>query len=69
MKDTLLFIMMKVMTFLEVGKLNSDFLHVCSLPEDMQLNDVRLDKEEFGDGVAVEFIKSGKKLLLIKKTN
>lgn len=61
--------MMKVMTFLEVGKFNSDFLYVCSLLEDMQLNDVRLDREEFGDGVAVEFIKYGKKLLLIKKTN
>ncbi|WP_157578244.1 hypothetical protein [Tenacibaculum ovolyticum] len=44
MKDTLLFIMMKVITLLEVGKLNSDFLYVCSLPEDMQLNDVRLDR-------------------------
>ena len=53
--------------YLEVDKLNSEFLYVHSLSTGLGSNDIGLDRGQLGDGVLVKFIKSGKKLLLVQQ--
>ncbi|QTE23587.1 zinc-dependent metalloprotease [Polaribacter cellanae] len=52
--------------FLQVNKLNSDFLYVRSLSEGVGSNDIGLDRGQLGSGVVVHFKKAGNKLMLIQ---
>jgi hypothetical protein len=52
--------------FLQVEKLNTDFLYVHSLSEGIGSNDIGLDRGQLGDGVVVHFKKAGNKILLIQ---
>ncbi len=52
--------------YLEVDKLNSEFLYVHALSEGLGSNDIGLDRGQLGGGVVVKFIKTGNKLLLIQ---
>jgi hypothetical protein len=53
--------------YLEVDKLNTDFLYVHSLSTGLGSNDIGLDRGQLGDGVIVRFVKSGNTLLLIQQ--
>ncbi|MEM6717716.1 MAG: zinc-dependent metalloprotease [Bacteroidota bacterium] len=52
--------------FLEVEKLNEDFLYVYSLASGVGSNDIGLDRGQIGDGVVVQFQKMGNKLMLVQ---
>lgn len=52
--------------FLEVNKLNEEFLYVRSLSQGIGSNDIGLDRGQLGDGVVVFFQKAGNKLLLVQ---
>tara|TARA_R110002124_G_scaffold138576_6_gene302309 strand:- start:260564 stop:262975 length:2412 start_codon:yes stop_codon:yes gene_type:complete len=52
--------------YLEVDKINTEFLYVHSLSTGLGSNDIGLDRGQLGDGVVVKFIKSGNKLLLLQ---
>ncbi|WP_298781542.1 zinc-dependent metalloprotease [uncultured Polaribacter sp.] len=52
--------------FLQIEKLNEEFLYVNSLSEGIGSNDIGLDRGQLGDGVVVYFKKAGNKLLLIQ---
>ncbi len=52
--------------YLEVSKLNTDFLYVNALSEGVGSNDIGLDRGQLGGGGVVKFQKAGNKLLLIQ---
>lgn len=52
--------------FLEIDKLNQEFLYVNSLPAGVGSNDLGLDRGQIGNSRIVKFIKSGPKVLLIQ---
>jgi Met-zincin/Domain of unknown function (DUF5117)/Domain of unknown function (DUF5118) len=52
--------------WLEVDKLDSEFLYVNSLPAGVGSNDIGLDRGQLGQNRVVSFIRSGPKLLLIQ---
>lgn len=52
--------------FLEVEKLDEDFLYVYSLASGVGSNDIGLDRGQIGDGVVVQFQKMGNKLMLVQ---
>ncbi|WP_075341374.1 zinc-dependent metalloprotease [Tenacibaculum agarivorans] len=52
--------------FLEVSKLNTEFLYVNALSEGIGSNDIGLDRGQLGNGVVVKFVRAGNKLLLIQ---
>ncbi|WP_435262871.1 zinc-dependent metalloprotease [Tenacibaculum sp. nBUS_03] len=52
--------------FLEVTKINDEFLYVNSLSEGLGSNDIGLDRGQLGKGIVVKFLKAGNKLLLIQ---
>ncbi len=52
--------------FLEVDRLESEFLYTHFLASGLGSNDIGLDRGQIGDGVVVKFIKSGNKLLLLQ---
>ena len=52
--------------FLEVDKLNEDFLYVYSLASGVGSNDIGLDRGQIGDGVVVQFQKMGNKIMLVQ---
>ncbi len=52
--------------FLEVDKVNQEFLYVNSLPAGMGSNDIGLDRGQLGKNRVVKFMRSGPKLLLIQ---
>lgn len=52
--------------YLQVDKLNTEFLYVYALSEGVGSNDIGLDRGQLGDGVVVFFKKVGNKLLLIQ---
>ncbi|WP_299247660.1 zinc-dependent metalloprotease [uncultured Aquimarina sp.] len=52
--------------YLEVNKLNTEFLYVHSLATGLGSNDIGLDRGQIGDGVVVKFQKAGNKLLLVQ---
>ncbi len=52
--------------YLEVDKINDEFLYVHALSEGLGSNDIGLDRGQLGGGVVVKFIKKGNKLLLIQ---
>lgn len=53
--------------YLEVDKLNQDFLYVQSLSTGVGSNDIGLDRGQLGNEVVVYFEKAGEKLLLIQR--
>ncbi len=52
--------------YLEVDKLDQEFLYVHSLTSGLGSNDIGLDRGQLGDGVIVKFIKAGNKILLLQ---
>jgi predicted Zn-dependent protease len=52
--------------YLEIDKLNQEFLYVNSLPAGVGSNDLGLDRGQIGDSRIVKFIKIGPKILLIQ---
>jgi len=52
--------------YLEVDKLNEEFLYVSSLAAGIGSNDIGLDRGQLGGRAVVKFIKAGNKLLLIQ---
>lgn len=52
--------------YLEIEKLNDEFLYVNSLPAGVGSNDLGLDRGQIGDSRIVKFIRSGQKILLIQ---
>lgn len=52
--------------FLEIDKLDKEFLYVTALSQGVGSNDIGLDRGQLGDGVVVFFKKAGNKLLLIQ---
>ncbi len=52
--------------YLEVDKLDTEFLYSHFLATGLGSNDIGLDRGKIGDGVVVKFIKSGNKILLLQ---
>ena len=52
--------------YLEIEKLNAEFLYVRSLSEGIGSNDIGLDRGQLGNGVVVYFKRAGNKILLIQ---
>lgn len=52
--------------YLEVNKLNDEFLYIHSLATGLGSNDIGLDRGQIGDGVVVRFERAGNKLLLVQ---
>lgn len=52
--------------FLEVDKLDQEFLYVRSIRTGLGSNDIGLDRGQLGDQAVVKFIKSGNKILLLQ---
>ena len=52
--------------YLEVDKLDTEFLYVHSLRTGLGSNDIGLDRGQLGGGEVVKFVKSGNKILLIQ---
>lgn len=52
--------------YLEVDKLDTEFLYVHALSEGLGSNDIGLDRGQLGGGIVVTFKKAGNKLLLIQ---
>ena len=52
--------------YLEVDKLDAEFLYVHSLRTGLGSNDLGLDRGQLGDGEVVQFVKTGNKVLLIQ---
>ena len=52
--------------YLEVDKLDHEFLYVHSLRTGLGSNDIGLDRGQLGGGEVVKFIKSGNKILLVQ---
>ena len=55
--------------FLEVDKINKDFLYISSLTTGLGSNDIGLDRGQLGEERIVKFKKYGNKLLLIQPNN
>ena len=52
--------------FLQIDKLNDEFLYVRSLSEGIGSNDIGLDRGQLGGGVVVHFKKAGNKILMVQ---
>lgn len=52
--------------FLQIDKINTDFLYVSSLSEGIGSNDIGLDRGQLGNGVVVHFMKAGNKILMMQ---
>ncbi|WP_334057824.1 zinc-dependent metalloprotease [Polaribacter sp. P097] len=52
--------------YLQIDKLNADFLYVRSLSEGIGSNDIGLDRGQLGGGVVVHFKKAGNKILMVQ---
>ena len=52
--------------FLEVDKLEEEFLYVNSLPAGIGSNDIGLDRGQLGDNRVVKFLKVGPKMLMVQ---
>ncbi|WP_299013707.1 zinc-dependent metalloprotease [uncultured Polaribacter sp.] len=52
--------------YLEIDKLNTDFLYVNALSEGIGSNDIGIDRGQLGGGVVVHFKKAGNKILLVQ---
>jgi len=52
--------------YLEIDKLDTEFLYMNALSEGVGSNDIGLDRGQLGDGVVVKFKKAGNKILLLQ---
>lgn len=52
--------------WLEIDKLDTEFLYVNSLPAGIGSNDIGLDRGQLGDNRIVKFLRSGSKILLLQ---
>ena len=52
--------------YLEIDKIDTEFLYVKALSEGIGSNDIGLDRGQLGGGVVVKFHKTGNKILLIQ---
>lgn len=52
--------------YLEIEKLNEEFLYVHALAEGLGSNDIGIVRGQLGRGVVVKFKKAGNKILLIQ---
>ena len=52
--------------FLQIDKINQDFLYVRALSEGVGSNDIGLDRGQLGGGVVVHFKKAGNKILMVQ---
>jgi hypothetical protein len=52
--------------YLEINKLNQEFLYVNALSQGIGSNDIGIDRGQLGDGVVVFFKKAGNKILMIQ---
>ncbi|MEQ8414589.1 MAG: zinc-dependent metalloprotease [Imperialibacter sp.] len=52
--------------YLEVNKLNFEFLYISSLPAGIGSNDIGLDRGQLGGEKVVKFVRSGPKILMIQ---
>ena len=52
--------------FIQINKMDKEFLYVRSLSEGIGSNDIGLDRGQLGDGVVVHFKKAGNKIMLIQ---
>jgi hypothetical protein len=52
--------------YLEVEKLDQEFLYVHAMGQGIGSNDIGIDRGQLGDGVVVKFIKAGNKILLVQ---
>lgn len=52
--------------YLQIDKLNQEFLYVRSLSEGLGSNDIGLDRGQLGGGVVVHFKKAGNKILMVQ---
>jgi len=52
--------------WLEIDKLNSEFLYINSLATGIGSNDIGLDRGQFGDNRVVKFVKNGPKIFLLQ---
>ncbi|WP_159948570.1 zinc-dependent metalloprotease [Polaribacter septentrionalilitoris] len=52
--------------FLQIDKINQDFLYVRALSEGVGSNDIGLDRGQLGGGVVVYFKKAGNKILMVQ---
>ena len=52
--------------WLEIDKLNQEFLYVNSLPAGIGSNDIGLDRGQLGNTRVVKFVKSGPKILMVQ---
>jgi hypothetical protein len=52
--------------FLEISRLNTDFLYVHSLPAGVGSNDIGLDRGQIGGSLVVRFVRYGPKVLLVQ---
>ncbi|MFT6128249.1 MAG: hypothetical protein ACJAVA_002748, partial [Flavobacteriaceae bacterium] len=52
--------------YLQIDKLEDEFLYVNALSEGLGSNDIGLDRGQLGNGVVVKFKRAGNKLLLIQ---
>ena len=52
--------------WLEIGRLDSEFLYVNSLPAGVGSNDIGLDRGQIGSTRVVKFVRSGNKILLVQ---
>ncbi|MEN0048759.1 MAG: zinc-dependent metalloprotease [Bacteroidota bacterium] len=52
--------------WLEIDKLDTEFLYVNSLPAGVGSNDIGLDRGQLGDTRIVKFVKSGPKILMVQ---
>ena len=52
--------------YLEIDKLDTEFLYVRSLSEGLGSNDIGLDRGQLGNEAVVKFQKAGNKILLIQ---
>ncbi|MFN8291639.1 MAG: zinc-dependent metalloprotease [Chitinophagaceae bacterium] len=52
--------------FLEIARLDSEFLYVTSLPAGLGSNDIGLDRGLMGGGRIVKFTRTGRKILLVQ---
>lgn len=52
--------------YLEVDKLDTEFLYTHFLTTGIGSNDIGLDRGQLGEGVVVKFVKAGNKLLLVQ---
>ena len=52
--------------YLEIDKLNKEFLYVHALSEGIGSNDIGIDRGQLGGGKVVKFVKKGNKILLIE---